>query len=222
MSKKKVTEVTEVTEAVNATPIQAPKAAPVFKLAKKLPTTNGKRGGNGSKAGEHLTKKFKFAECSYGHFDKMLRHVLNGNFRPAYPHTSGFFATADGIGTTTDQAIPEGITARYDSLESALAAKDIFFSSVKGDRKISVVQNIQLENYKFPERTSNPKPYQCFLLCDKVEDVKAAIAHLEAFEKVMPQYAGMVTYLLDGDNISITPAVSGERVAEVAEVAEQA
>jgi len=190
---------------------KAPAAAPIFKIAaKQPPKAGGKRGGKGGNGGAYLLQKLKFAEASYQHIDNFLKHILNGNYRPAYAHTSGFFATADGIGNTPEQAVPAEITARYDNLEAAIAAGDIFFSSVKGDAKITYVQNKKLEEYGYAERTSKAsQKYHAFLLCDNAEDVKAAIKHLEEFEALNPSQKGMVTFLTDGEgNVMVTPVVT--------------
>lgn len=198
-----------------AAPIAAPKPV-VFKIAaKQPPKQNGKRGGKGGNAGAYLVGKLKFAECSYNHYDRMLKHVLNGNYRPAYAHTSGFFATADGIGSTAEQAVPAEVTARYDSLEAAIAAGDIYFSSVEGDKAISCVYNKNLEKFGYEERTSKPTvDYHCFLLCDKPEDVATAIKHLEAYEAMNPNNAGMVKFFTDKDgNVDVTPVVSKKQPA---------
>jgi hypothetical protein len=208
---------------------KAPAAAPIFKIAaKQPPKAGGKRGGKGGNSGAYLLTKLKFAEASYQHIDNFLKHILNGNYRPAYAHTSGFFATADGIGTTEAQAVPAEITARYDSLEAAIAAGDTYFSSVKGDAKITYVQNKKLEDCGYTERTSKPsQKYHSFLLCDNAEDVKAAIQHLTAFEALNPSQKGMVTFLTDGDgNVMVTPVVTKAQPAattikaETAETAE--
>ena len=198
------------TEGIKA-PVAAPSAAPVFKIAKKpLPKAGGKRGGKGGNGGAYLLTKMKFAEAQYNHVDGFLKHILNGNYRPAYAHSSGFFATADGIGNTPEQAVPAEITARYDNLEAAIAAGDIFFSSVKGESKITYVQNKKLTDYGYAERTSKPSiAYHCFLLCDKPEDVAEAIQHLQAFEALNPKQAGMVKFLTDAEgNVVVSPVVT--------------
>ena len=208
---------------------KAPAVTPIFKIAtKQPPKVGGKRGGKGGNGGAYLMTKLKFAEASYQHIDNFLKHILNGNYRPAYAHTSGFFATADGIGTTEAQAVPAEITARYDSLEAAIAAGDTYFSSVKGDAKITYVQNKKLEEYNYAERTSKPsQKYHSFLLCDNAEDVRAAIQHLTAFEALNPSQKGMVTFLTDSDgNVMVTPVVTKAQPAattikaETAETAE--
>jgi hypothetical protein len=186
-------------------------AAPIFKIAaKQPPKAGGKRGGKGGNNGAYLLTKMKFAEASYQHIDNYLKHILNGNYRPAFAHTSGFFGTADGIGNTPEQAVPADITTRYDNLEAAIAAGDIYFSSVKGDVKITYVHNQKLEKCDFAERTSKPSlKYHSFLLCENPDDVKAAIQHLTAFEALNPSQKGMVTFLTDAEgNVLVTPVVT--------------
>jgi hypothetical protein len=201
-----------------ATNVAAPARAKIeFKLGKKqLPT--GKRGGG--KRGSKYTSGtlLKFAEAPYGNIGEHLRHVLNGLAMIMFPHTSDFFADHNGV--QTEQPVPEGITT-YATLAEAVAARAVMFAYAEGEHYIGYAQN-----NKLPDGCKTSKPeqaYHCFLTASSAEDIKKAVANLEAFNAIpgaaLFNVGKNLVFLTDNEGNIVAERLSEPALAQPATIA---